>query len=116
MIWIVSAVGIDHLALDLEHWIERVHRTLRNIGDRAEPLLEHLLITKLQQIHSINDNGASFDLPRRLDHPHHGQAHRTLPRAGFPYQTEFLALFELQVHLVQCNGSTDIRVVADRQA
>ncbi len=54
--------------------------------------------------------------PGRLDHPHHGQAHCALPRAGFPYQTEFLALFELQVHLVQGNGSTDIRVVTDRQA
>ena len=65
------------------------------------------------QVGAADDHLAAFDPPRRLDHPHHGERHRALARAGLADHAELLAGLEREADIVERLGAAEVGVVGD---
>lgn len=107
-------VGLDrirHLLANPDNRIERVHGTLRDVGNLAEPGLEHGLVRDGYQVCPIHDHLPTFNSPWRLDHSHHRQGHGAFPGPRFTHQSQFFTGVQNKAGAIQCTSATGIGVI-----
>mgnify|MGYP006201125255 CR=1 FL=1 len=84
---------------------------LRGRELRERDRLQDLLGVQRHKFGVAHDHAPAFDPARRLDHPHHRQCHRTLPRARLTDEAKFLTGSQIQVHPIQGSCTPRIGVV-----
>ena len=112
----VIAQRVDHLAADLQHRIERVHRALGHERNRRQPQPPHLLFRHRQEIDPVQPRFARLDSSGRLDQAQQRQGYGGFPRAGFPDQAEAFAASQIETDAVDRPDRTARRVIVHAQA
>src|SRR5262249_20100796 len=97
------------------------HRLLEDHADVFAPDCSYLVPWELQQIASVEENLAAFDVPGRIrNEPQHAQRGDALARSRLANQSQHLARHHVQAHIVDGLGDAafgmEIRAeMTDRQ-
>ena len=97
--WPVRTDGFDQLVADAIERVERGKRILEYVSDVAAAHVAQAAIGSADQVFAVIVRGAASDDTRgRGDKPHDRKGRHGLARAALAYDTQALALFDMQVH------------------